>query len=73
MCANPSHTVNNGFGICRLMLIFSVYKTGFATTQQAYEENVFPLFKSLDRLEEILKTKQYLVGDTLTEAGNPLR
>jgi|SRR5271170_2216894 len=51
------------------ILTFSVYKTGFATTQQAYEETVYPLFKSLDRLEKILKTKQYLVGDKLTEAG----
>ena len=31
------------------------YKTGLATTQEAYEENVFPVFKSLDRLENILK------------------
>jgi glutathionyl-hydroquinone reductase len=46
-----------------------VYKTGFATTQEAYEENVFPLFKSLDRLEKHLKDKQYLVGARLTEAG----
>lgn len=49
--------------------ISSVYKTGFATTQEAYEETVFPLFKSLDRLEQILKTKKYLMGDILTEAG----
>jgi putative glutathione S-transferase len=48
---------------------FSVYKTGFATTQEAYEETVYPLFKSLDRLEQILKTKRYLMGDLLTEAG----
>jgi putative glutathione S-transferase len=49
--------------------IFSVYKTGFATTQEAYEETVYPLFKSLDRLEQILKTKRFLMGDILTEAG----
>src|SRR5277367_1532926 len=48
---------------------FSVYKTGFAITQEAYEENVYPLFKSLDRLEQILKMKRYLMGDVLTEAG----
>jgi len=48
---------------------FRVYKTGFATTQDAYEENVYPLFKSLDRLEQILKTKRYLMGNVLTEAG----
>lgn len=46
-----------------------VYKTGFATNQAAYEETVYPLFKSLDRLEKILENKRYLIGDTLTEAG----
>jgi putative glutathione S-transferase len=29
---------------------------------------VIPLFESLDRLEKILKGKDYLVGDVLTEA-----
>jgi putative glutathione S-transferase len=54
------NTVNNG-----------VYKTGFASTQQAYEHNVFPLFKSLDRLEEHLsdsKHQPYLFGANITEA-----
>ncbi|KAI0078572.1 glutathione S-transferase [Panus rudis PR-1116 ss-1] len=50
-------TVNNG-----------VYKSGFASTQKAYEAAVNPLFESLDRLEKILQGKDYLVGDTLTEA-----
>jgi putative glutathione S-transferase len=50
-------TVNNG-----------VYKAGFAQSQSAYENAVHPLFKSLDRLEEMLKDKDYLVGNTLTEA-----
>ncbi|KAI8142310.1 glutathione S-transferase [Fennellomyces sp. T-0311] len=50
-------TINNG-----------VYKSGFATTQQAYENNVYPLFKSLDRVEEILAKSDYLVANTLTEA-----
>jgi len=50
-------TVNNG-----------VYKSGFATTQAAYESNVTPLFKSLDRLEKILEGKDYLIGGKLTEA-----
>lgn len=44
-----------------------VYKAGFASTQSAYENAVYPLFKSLDRLEEILKGKDYVVGNTLTE------
>ncbi|KAM5543471.1 hypothetical protein V8D89_002722 [Ganoderma adspersum] len=50
-------TVNNG-----------VYKSGFASTQQAYEAAVVPLFQSLDRLEKILQGKDYLVGGQLTEA-----
>ncbi|KAG8920375.1 S-glutathionyl-(chloro)hydroquinone reductase [Tulasnella sp. 408] len=45
-----------------------VYKAGFATSQSSYEEGVKPLFASLDRLEGILKDKEYLVGGRLTEA-----
>lgn len=51
------HTVNNG-----------VYKSGFATTQEAYEEAVVPLFETLDWLEERLGKSRYLAGDQLTEA-----
>ncbi len=50
-------TLNNG-----------VYKSGFATTQEAYEENVFPLFETLDWLEEILAERRYLAGERFTEA-----
>ena len=46
----------------------SVYKSGFATTQEAYESNVKPLHASLSKLEGILKGKDYLIGDRLTEA-----
>ncbi|KAG8940318.1 S-glutathionyl-(chloro)hydroquinone reductase [Tulasnella sp. 424] len=45
-----------------------VYKVGFATSQSAYEEAIKPLFASLDRLESLLKDKEYLVGGRLTEA-----
>ena len=45
-----------------------VYKTGFATTQEAYEENVTRLFAMLDRLDERLGKGRYLFGDRLTEA-----
>jgi len=50
-------TVNNG-----------VYKAGFATTQEAYDEAVAQLFETLDVLEDRLSTRRYLVGSTLTEA-----
>ena len=45
-----------------------VYKAGFATTQQAYEEAVVPLFETLDLLESRLGERRYLCGDSLTEA-----
>jgi putative glutathione S-transferase len=45
-----------------------VYKAGFATTQQAYEEAVRPLFEALDTLDERLSSRRYLCGDRLTEA-----
>lgn len=45
-----------------------VYRAGFATTQEAYEEAVTALFDSLDWLEERLSQSRYLVGDEITEA-----
>jgi putative glutathione S-transferase len=50
-------TVNNG-----------VYKAGCATTQEAYEQAVVPLFETLDWLEERLSKRRYLMGDHQTEA-----
>ena len=51
------NTVNNG-----------VYKAGFATTQDAYDAAVVPLFDSLEWLEGRLAQQRYLLGDALTEA-----
>jgi putative glutathione S-transferase len=51
------NTLNNG-----------VYRCGFATTQAAYDEAVGPLFDTLNWLEDRLRTRRYLMGDTLTEA-----
>lgn len=45
-----------------------VYKSGFATTQEAYEEAVVDLFKALDTIEARLEKNRYLTGDTITEA-----
>ena len=50
-------TVNNG-----------VYRCGFATTQEAYEQAITPLFDTLDWLEDRLRAKRYLTGDQITEA-----
>lgn len=45
-----------------------VYRTGFATTQESYEQAFHRLFNALDEVEEILSQQRYLTGDTLTEA-----
>ena len=45
-----------------------VYRSGFATTQHAYEKAVTALFDALDRLEERLSDRRYLVGSGITEA-----
>ncbi len=45
-----------------------VYRAGFATSQEAYEAAYDRLFAALDRLEERLSTRRYLLGDRLTEA-----
>ena len=50
-------TLNNG-----------VYRSGFASSQEAYEEAVVPLFETLDWLEERLAHSDWLVGDRMTEA-----
>ncbi|MBD2066381.1 glutathione S-transferase family protein [Leptolyngbya sp. FACHB-671] len=45
-----------------------VYRAGFATTQEAYEEAVTELFENLDHWETVLDKQRYLCGDRLTEA-----
>lgn len=45
-----------------------VYKAGFATTQEAYEEAFDALFAELDALDERLDKARYLCGPALTEA-----
>ena len=50
-------TLNNG-----------VYRSGFATTQIAYEAAVAEVFETLDWLEHRLTAQRYLVGGMLTEA-----
>ena len=45
-----------------------VYRTGFATTQAAYEEAFRDLFGALDKIEQRLSQQRYLVGSNITEA-----
>ena len=45
-----------------------VYRCGFATTQEAYDEAVGPLFDTLEWLEAHLKDSRYLMGSRVTEA-----
>jgi glutathionyl-hydroquinone reductase len=45
-----------------------VYKAGFATGQDAYEEAFRALFDTLDGLEERLASRRYLTGERITEA-----
>jgi len=45
-----------------------VYRSGFATTQEAYEEAYYKLFDALDWVEQLLTRQRYLAGDALTEA-----
>src|SRR5271167_967213 len=50
-------TINNG-----------VYRAGFATSQQAYEEAFRALFETLDFLEQRLAGQRFLCGEQVTEA-----
>jgi putative glutathione S-transferase len=50
-------TVNNG-----------VYRSGFATSQDAYEEACRALFATLDQLDDRLSRQRYLVDNRITEA-----
>ena len=45
-----------------------VYRAGFATTQEAYEEAIDNLFTALDKLESVLGGNRYLTGSVITEA-----
>ncbi|MBW4964820.1 glutathione S-transferase family protein [Pseudoalteromonas sp. CR1] len=45
-----------------------VYRAGFATAKQAYEQAFDDVFNALDNVEKMLSKKRYLVGDKITEA-----
>jgi putative glutathione S-transferase len=45
-----------------------VYRTGFSTSQEAYNEAVTELFSALDHWDSVLDQRRYLCGDVITEA-----
>ncbi len=45
-----------------------VYRCGFATTQEAYEEAYESLFEALDKVDAHLAHNRYLAGSSITEA-----
>ena len=45
-----------------------VYRTGFATSQQAYETAFRGVFDTLDEIEQLLSERRYLAGAQITEA-----
>ncbi|MFE9205875.1 glutathione S-transferase family protein [Micromonospora sp. NPDC007230] len=57
LMAEIHRDVNNG-----------VYRCGFATSQEAYDEAYTALFARLDALSERLSGRRYLMGDQITEA-----
>ncbi|MEU0150668.1 glutathione S-transferase family protein [Micromonospora fulviviridis] len=57
LMAEIHRDVNNG-----------VYRCGFATSQEAYDEAYTALFARLDALSERLSGQRYLMGERITEA-----
>ncbi|MBN8866971.1 MAG: glutathione S-transferase family protein [Solirubrobacterales bacterium] len=51
------NSINNG-----------VYRAGFATTQEAYEDAFVELFEALDFIDDLLAEQRYLTGEEPTEA-----
>ena len=49
-------------------ILNGVYKCGFASTQEAYEEAFDALFEALDRCEGMLEGRKWLVGDEFSYA-----
>ena len=45
-----------------------VYRAGFATSQEAYEEAAYGIFDTLDKIEERMSRRRFLTGRHLTEA-----
>jgi glutathionyl-hydroquinone reductase len=65
---NLQHKIDETIDVLYVTINRGVYGAGFATSQEAYEEAVIELFKSLDRWENTLGQQRYVCGDCLTEA-----
>lgn len=48
-----------------------VYRAGFATSRQAYEDTYHKLFAALDWVEQTLTQQRYMAGAILTEPAIP--
>lgn len=65
---NLRETIDQTIDAIYMPINNGVYRSGFATSQSAYETAVTELFENLDRWETVLGMQQYLCGDRLTEA-----
>lgn len=62
------HTIDEWNNFIYLNINNGVYRCGFATTQEAYEEAYEGLFGALDKVDVHLAKSRYLAGDSITEA-----
>lgn len=62
------HKIDETIDAIYLPINAGVYRSGFATSQAAYEDAVTELFESLEQWETVLSKQRYLCGDQLTEA-----
>lgn len=65
---DQQHKIDETINTIYLPINAGVYRSGFATSQAAYEDAVTELFESLDQWETVLSKQRYLCGDQLTEA-----
>ena len=61
-------TIDQTIDVIYMPINNGVYRSGFATSQEAYEEAVTELFENLDRWEAVLGQQRYLCGNQFTEA-----
>lgn len=66
--ANLREQVDQAIDAIYMPINNGVYRSGFATSQAAYEEAVTELFQNLDHWDEVLGKQRYLCGNQITEA-----